>query len=126
MKKTTRRSFLLSSAVGVAGVADDPCRSMTFSVKWWKENPIAPPNPTHGDAGSQCKIVSKYPGHTWHADLTAVPFSGGCWTNWTPNASWQPWPVVGIDGDPGAPIIVEIDCHEGRRHLPIIRVRPAA
>ena len=35
-------------------------------------------------------------------------------------------PIVGIDGDPGAPIIVEIDCYEGRRHLPIIRVRPAA
>ena len=35
-------------------------------------------------------------------------------------------PMVGIEGDPGAPIIVEIDCQEGRRHLPIISVRRAA
>ncbi len=35
-------------------------------------------------------------------------------------------PMVGIEGDPGAPIIVEIDCREGRRHLPIISVRRAA
>ena len=26
------------------------------------------------DANKQCRIVSKYPGHTWNADLTAVPF----------------------------------------------------
>ena len=25
------------------------------------------------DPGKQCRIVSKYPGQTWHADLTAVP-----------------------------------------------------
>jgi transposase InsO family protein len=31
--------------------------------------------------------------HTWHADLTAVPISGGFWTNWIPNAIWQRWPV---------------------------------
>jgi hypothetical protein len=33
---------------------------------------------------------------------------------------------VGIEGDPGVPIIVEIAGHEDRRHLPIIRVRRAA
>jgi len=35
-------------------------------------------------------------------------------------------PLVGIDGKPGDPIILEIDCLEGRRHLPIIRARLAA
>ena len=35
-------------------------------------------------------------------------------------------PQVGIAGNPGDPIIVEIDCLEGRRHLPIIRARHAA
>ena len=58
-----------------------------------KENPVKPPDPTTDDASKQCKIVSKYPGHTWNADLTAVPISGGFWTNWIPNAIWQRWPV---------------------------------
>ena len=51
------------------------------------------PGPTTDETGKQCRIVSKYPGHTWHADLTAVPISGGFWTNWIPNAIWQRWPV---------------------------------
>ena len=33
---------------------------------------------------------------------------------------------VAIEGNPGDPIVLEIDRHEGRRHLPIIRVRQAA
>ena len=41
------------------------------------ENLVKPPDPTTDDAPKQCKIVSKYPGHTWNADLTAVPISGG-------------------------------------------------
>ena len=32
----------------------------------------------------------------------------------------------GLEGDPGDPIIFEIDCLDGRRHLPLIRVRRAA
>jgi transposase InsO family protein len=35
-------------------------------------------------------------------------------------------PQVGIDGEPGDMVISEIDCHEGRRHLPVIRARRAA
>ena len=35
-------------------------------------------------------------------------------------------PQVGIMGSPGDPIVLEIDCLEGRRHLPIVRVRQAA
>jgi len=58
-----------------------------------KEKPAQPPELTSEDAGKHCRIVSKYPSHTWHADLTAVPISGGFWTNWLPNAIWQRWPV---------------------------------
>lgn len=58
-----------------------------------KEKPAPPPEPPTDDAGKQCRIVSKYPSHTWHADLTTVPISGGFWTNWIPNALWQRWPV---------------------------------
>ncbi len=35
-------------------------------------------------------------------------------------------PQVGVDGNPGDPIIFEIDCLDGRRHLPLFRVRRAA
>ena len=33
---------------------------------------------------------------------------------------------LGIDGNPGDPIILEIDCHNSRPHLPIIRACQAA
>jgi hypothetical protein len=35
-------------------------------------------------------------------------------------------PLVGVEGEPGDPEILEIDCSHGRRHLPIIRARRAA
>jgi hypothetical protein len=35
-------------------------------------------------------------------------------------------PQVEIDGNPGEPLIIEIDCHAGRRHLPILRARRVA
>jgi len=57
-----------------------------------KEKPAHAPDPDN-HSGTQCRIVSKYPGHTLHADLTTVPISGGFWTNWIPHAIWQRWPV---------------------------------
>ena len=35
-------------------------------------------------------------------------------------------PQVDVDGKPGDPVIIEIDCHEGRRPLPIVLARHAA
>jgi putative transposase len=35
-------------------------------------------------------------------------------------------PQVEVDGEPGDPIVLEFDCLEGRRHLPIIRSRREA
>jgi len=35
-------------------------------------------------------------------------------------------PQVGIEGEPGDPIVLEIDCLEGWRHLPVISARRAA
>jgi putative transposase len=59
-----------------------------------KEKPAVAPEPSHSEETSNsCRIVFKYPNHTWHADLTAVPISGGFWTHWIPNAIWQRWPV---------------------------------
>ncbi len=35
-------------------------------------------------------------------------------------------PQVGVDGDPGDRLLFEIDCLEGRRHLPVLRIRRVA
>ena len=35
-------------------------------------------------------------------------------------------PLVEIGGKPGDPIVVEIDCLKGRRHLPVVRAHRAA
>jgi hypothetical protein len=46
-------------------------------------------------------------------------------TDW-PRGSPCAKPEANIDGAPGDPVIIEIDCLEGRRHLPVIHVRRAA
>ena len=45
--------------------------------------------------------------------------------NW-PRGSPCAKPQVAVDGNPGDALVVEIDCLENRRHLPVIRVRRAA
>jgi hypothetical protein len=46
-----------------------------------KEKTAKEPESPSDDTGTGSRIVAKYPSHTWHADLTAVPNSGGFWTN---------------------------------------------
>ena len=46
----------------------------------------------------------------------------GKWPRGSPCAA----PAVGLEGAPGDPLLFEIDCLDGRRHLPLIRVRHAA
>ncbi len=58
-----------------------------------REEPAEMPEPPSDASGGRCRIVAKYAGHTWHADLTAVPISGGFWTYWVPHAIRQRWPV---------------------------------
>ena len=53
----------------------------------------APEPPSSKETGKSSRIVCKYAKHTWHADTTAVPISGGFWTNWLPNAISQRWPA---------------------------------
>ena len=45
-----------------------------------------------------------------------------CWPRGPPCAK----PQVDIDGEPGDPIVLEIDCLESRRHLPVLRTHLAA
>ncbi len=59
-----------------------------------QEKPADEPKPRRSDVeASTSRIVAKYPNHTVHADLTAVPISGGFWTNWFPFALSRCWPV---------------------------------
>ena len=55
-----------------------------------------------------------------HEQSRCEPREG--WPRGSPCAS----PQVDIEGEPGDPIVLEIDCLEGRRHLPIIRNHRAA
>ncbi len=89
---------LFCPTLGKAKIADKLARAgihigKTTVQRILKERPTESPEPTIDDTGKQCRIVSKYPSHTWHADLTAVPISGGFWTNWVPNAIWPRWPI---------------------------------
>jgi transposase InsO family protein len=38
------------------------------------------------------RAVGRYPGHTWHLDLTAVPIRAGHWVPWPPLFVPQRWP----------------------------------
>jgi len=38
------------------------------------------------------RVVARYPGHTWHFDLTAVPIRSGLWVPWLPLSLPQRWP----------------------------------
>ena len=89
---------LFCPTLGKAKIADKLARAgihigKTTVGRILKEKSVTPPDPPNDDASKECKIVSKYPGHTWNADLTAVPISGGFWTCWLPNAICQRWPI---------------------------------
>ncbi len=89
---------LFCPTLGKVKIADKLARAgihigKTTVERILKERSAAPPNPTDDKAGNQCRIVSKYPDHTWNADLTAVPISGGFWTRWIPNSTRQRWPI---------------------------------
>ena len=38
------------------------------------------------------RVVARYPGHTWHVDLTTVPTRAGFWAPWFPFSLPQRWP----------------------------------
>ena len=98
VRYTVQRIKLLCPTLGKVKIADKLARAgihiaKTTVERILKEKPAKDPGPASADTGKQCRIVSKYPSHTWHADLTAVPISGRFWTSWIPNALWQRWPV---------------------------------
>jgi len=42
--------------------------------------------------GRRRRVVARYPGHTWHIDLTTVPTRAGFWVPWFPFTVAQSWP----------------------------------
>lgn len=47
---------------------------------------------TESSARRRRRVVAKYPGHTWHVDLTTVPIRAGFWVPWLPFSLPQRWP----------------------------------
>ena len=88
---------LFCPSLGKVKIADKLARAgihigKTTVERILKEKPAKKPEPSD-ETGKQSRIVAKYAGHTMHADLTAVPISGGSWTNWVPYSLSQNWPV---------------------------------
>jgi len=55
------------------------------------------------------RVVAKYPGHTWHVDLTTVPTRAGHWVSWFPYSLPQRWPFcwwVGVAIDQVSRVVV--------------------
>ena len=95
LRYAVQRIKLFCPSLGNVEIADTLARAgihigKTTVGRILKEKPAKEPKPSK-DTGS--RVVSKYPGHTVHADLTAVPISGGFWANWFPYALWQRWPI---------------------------------
>jgi transposase InsO family protein len=99
IRHTVQQIKLFCPSLGKAKIAETLARAgihigKTTVGRILKEKPEFAPEPSSSDDTSKSRrIVSKYANHTWHADLTAVPISGGFWTHWVPNALWQRWPV---------------------------------
>jgi transposase InsO family protein len=98
VRYAVQRIKLFCPTLGKAKIADTLARAgihigKTTVGRILKEKPAKEPESSSKDNGNGSRIVSKYAGHTWHADLTAVPISGGFWTNWVPNSLWQRWPI---------------------------------
>jgi hypothetical protein len=57
-----------------------------------KEPPPGQPTGVEDEVVTRRAVTAKYPGHTWHVDLTTVPTSSGFWVPWMPFALAQSWP----------------------------------
>ncbi|MHB0960883.1 MAG: DDE-type integrase/transposase/recombinase [Pirellulaceae bacterium] len=98
VRYTVQQIKFFCPTLGKVKIADMLARAgihtgKTTVARILQERPVEPPNPINENGNKQVRIVSKYPGHTWNADLTATPISGGFWTPWIPNSISQHWPV---------------------------------
>ena len=72
--------------------------------------------------GSSMECIVPHRRHFVHRESRWASTPRECWPSGAPCAK----PQVGIEGEPGDPIVLEIDGLEGRRHLPVICARLAA
>ena len=99
VRYAVQRIKLFCPSLGKVKIAETLARAgihigKTTVARILKEKPAEAPEPSSStDMSKRSRIVSKYPGHTWHADLTVVPISGGFWAIWVPNSLQQRWPV---------------------------------
>ena len=52
----------------------------------------APPDDEPQSERRRRRVVARFPGHTWHVDLTTVPTRAGFWVPWFPFCLPQRWP----------------------------------
>ena len=98
-------------------VPEDPSqfeREITLAIDWYNE--WCP----HTTLGGKTPNEVYFSRPAAHEQPRLEPREG--WPRSSPCAK----PQVDIEGERGDPIVLEIDCLEGRRHLPIIRTRRAA
>ncbi len=98
VRHCVQRIKLFCPALGKKKIADTLARAgihigTTTIGRILQEKPPQSPDRSPHEEGRRNRIVASRANHLWHADLTAVPISGGFWTNWLPNAIWQRWPV---------------------------------
>ena len=104
VRHATQQIKLFCPSLGNVKIAETLARAgihigKTTVGRILKEKPLGSPRPSPSeDSNKSSRIVAKYPNHTWHADTTAVPISGGVWTNWLPNVA-----AGGYSTSPAAP-----------------------
>jgi hypothetical protein len=89
-------------------------REVGFTIDWYNEHR---PHETLGVKTSNEVYFSRPPAN----ELPRIEPRQN-WPRGSPCAKLH----VAIDGKPGDPLIIDIDCYEGRRYLPVIRARRAA
>jgi transposase InsO family protein len=57
-----------------------------------RENSGSPEDDAEVTTRRRRRVVARYPGHTWHVDLTTVPTRAGFWVPWFPFSLPQRWP----------------------------------
>jgi putative transposase len=125
VRHCVQRIQLVCPALGKKKIADTLARAgihigTTTVGRILKEKTLNGPGDSPDREGRRSRIVAKRPNHEWHADLTAVPISGGFWTNWIPHALWQRWPVCWW--------VLNVVDHFSRRSMgsAVFSVRPVA
>ena len=68
------------------------CLAATTIRRIERENEPPPDDFVEETAGRRRRVVGRYPGHTWHIDLTTVPTRAGFSVPWFPFSLPQRWP----------------------------------